>query len=109
MPNYIAFPLLMQVSKGMKFVGGESAALSRVYEYFWNKDLLRKYKETRNGMLGPDYSTKFSPWLASGCLSPRLIHEEVKRYENERLANDSTYWYRSLSIPVKSFGIHFLA
>uniref|UniRef100_A0A803PB08 Cryptochrome DASH n=1 Tax=Cannabis sativa TaxID=3483 RepID=A0A803PB08_CANSA len=80
------------VSKGMKFVGGESAALSRVYEYFWKKDLLKKYKETRNGMLGPDYSTKFSPWLASGSVSPRLIHEEVKRYEKERLANDSTYW-----------------
>ncbi|KAG5541104.1 hypothetical protein RHGRI_021099 [Rhododendron griersonianum] len=55
-------------------------------------DLLRIYKETRNGMLGPDYSTKFSPWLASGSLSPRFIYEEVKRYEKERLSNDSTYW-----------------
>ncbi|KAK3212947.1 hypothetical protein Dsin_017653 [Dipteronia sinensis] len=81
-----------KVSKGMKFVGGESAALGRVYEYFWKKDLLRVYKETRNGMLGPDYSTKFSPWLASGSLSPRYIYEEVKRYERERQANDSTYW-----------------
>ncbi|KAL2346832.1 hypothetical protein Fmac_000832 [Flemingia macrophylla] len=80
------------VSKGMKFVGGETAALSRVYEYFWKKDLLKVYKETRNGMLGADYSTKFSPWLAAGSLSPRFIHEEVKRYENERLANSSTYW-----------------
>ncbi|XLS78970.1 hypothetical protein HN51_063195 [Arachis hypogaea] len=57
----------------MKFVGGETAALSRVYEYFWKKDLLKVYKETRNGMLGLDYSTKFSPWLAFGSLSPRLI------------------------------------
>ncbi|OIW15057.1 hypothetical protein TanjilG_13984 [Lupinus angustifolius] len=81
-----------KVSKGMKFVGGETAALSRVYEYFWKKDLLKVYKETRNGMLGSDYSTKFSPWLASGSLSPRFIHEEVKRYENERQANSSTYW-----------------
>ncbi|KAK2661125.1 hypothetical protein Ddye_007658 [Dipteronia dyeriana] len=81
-----------KVNKGMKFVGGESAALGRVCEYFWKKDLLRVYKETRNGMLGPDYSTKFSPWLASGSLSPRYIYEEVKRYERERQANDSTYW-----------------
>ncbi|GAV63671.1 DNA_photolyase domain-containing protein/FAD_binding_7 domain-containing protein [Cephalotus follicularis] len=81
-----------KVIKGMKFVGGESAALSRVSEYFWKKDLLRMYKETRNGMLGSDYSTKFSPWLASGSLSPRFIFEEVKRYERERQANDSTYW-----------------
>ncbi|EEF34387.1 DNA photolyase, putative [Ricinus communis] len=78
--------------KGMRFLGGETAALSRVYEYFWKKDLLKIYKETRNGMLGPDYSTKFSPWLASGSLSPRFIYEDVKRYENERQANDSTYW-----------------
>ncbi|KAI4316237.1 hypothetical protein L6164_024236 [Bauhinia variegata] len=80
------------VTKGMRFVGGETAALSRVHEYFWKKDLLKVYKETRNGMLGPDYSTKFSPWLASGSLSPRFIHEEVKRYENERQSNSSTYW-----------------
>ncbi|XP_022142772.1 cryptochrome DASH, chloroplastic/mitochondrial [Momordica charantia] len=80
------------VVKGMKFIGGESAALSRIYEYFWKKDLLRIYKDTRNGMLGPDYSTKFSPWLASGSISPRLIHEEVRRYEREREANQSTYW-----------------
>ncbi|KAG8375306.1 hypothetical protein BUALT_Bualt10G0086600 [Buddleja alternifolia] len=72
------------VSKGMAFAGGESAALSR--------DLLRTYKVTRNGMLGPDYSTKFSPWLASGSLSPRFIYEEVKRYEKQRESNDSTYW-----------------
>ncbi|KAL7196197.1 hypothetical protein ACSBR1_036247 [Camellia fascicularis] len=81
-----------KVNNGMRFVGGESAALSRVNEYFWKKDLLRMYKETRNGMLGPDYSTKFSPWLASGSLSPRFIYEEVKRYEKERQTNDSTYW-----------------
>lgn len=81
-----------KVSKGMRFVGGESAGLTRVHEYFWKKDLLRTYKQTRNGMLGPNYSTKISPWLASGSLSPRLIYEEVKRYEKERHSNDSTYW-----------------
>lgn len=27
----------LQVVKGMKFIGGESAALSRIYEYFWKK------------------------------------------------------------------------
>ncbi|KAK1276834.1 hypothetical protein QJS04_geneDACA004104 [Acorus gramineus] len=78
--------------RGMHFIGGENAALARVSEYFWKKDLLKVYKETRNGMLGPDYSTKFSPWLAFGCLSSRYVYEEVKRYEKERQANDSTYW-----------------
>ena len=31
------FILLIQVSKGLRFLGGETAALSRVYEYFWKK------------------------------------------------------------------------
>nr|POF16934.1 cryptochrome dash, chloroplastic/mitochondrial [Quercus suber] len=88
-----AYSQSQNVSKGMKFVGGESAALGR--------DLLRIYKETRNGMLGPDYSTKFSPWLASGSLSPRFIHEEVKRYEKEREANNSTYWYPLIDANMK--------
>ncbi|XP_050363107.1 cryptochrome DASH, chloroplastic/mitochondrial [Argentina anserina] len=92
-PSLDQFGLQHQnVSLGMNFIGGETAALGRLYEYFWKKDLLSMYKKTRNGMLGADYSTKFSPWLASGSLSPRLIHEEVKRYEKERQANDSTYW-----------------
>lgn len=43
-------------------------------------------------MLGPDYSTKFSPWLAHGCLSPRTVHAELARYEKEHTANKSTYW-----------------
>ncbi|KAI4379841.1 hypothetical protein MLD38_006085 [Melastoma candidum] len=81
-----------KVDKGIRCLGGESAALSRVEEYFWMKDLLRTYKVTRNGMLGTDYSTKFSMWLATGCISSRFIHEEVLRYEKERVANESTYW-----------------
>lgn len=76
----------------LHFEGGETAALARLQDYFWQKDRLRVYKETRNGMLGADYSTKFSPWLAHGCITPRTIHDEVKRYEQERVANDSTYW-----------------
>ncbi len=61
-------------------------------EYFWQKDLLEVYKETRNEMLGLDYSSKFSLWLANGCISPRYIYEQVKKYEAERTQNDSTYW-----------------
>lgn len=74
------------------FGGGEAEAWRRVQEYLWQKDLLRTYKETRNGLIGPDYSSKFSAALAHGCLSPRSIYEEVQRYERERIMNDSTYW-----------------
>ena len=39
------------------------------------RDHLREYKETRNGLLGADYSSKFSPWLNEGCLSPRSLDQ----------------------------------
>lgn len=42
------------------------------------QDCLKEYKDTRNGMLGGDYSSKFSAWLAHGCISPRYIHSEVR-------------------------------
>jgi deoxyribodipyrimidine photo-lyase len=74
------------------FKGGETEAINRLNNYFWEKDLLKVYKETRNGMLGLDYSSKFSVWLANGCISPRYIYEEIKKYESERTANESTYW-----------------
>ncbi|SEG21417.1 DASH family cryptochrome [Algoriphagus boritolerans] len=80
------------VKSWMEVEGGEHSGIGRLRSYFWEKDLLKDYKETRNGLIGMDYSSKFSPWLALGCISPRLIYEEVKRYEKERKKNDSTYW-----------------
>ncbi|MEM6349077.1 MAG: DASH family cryptochrome, partial [Bacteroidota bacterium] len=76
----------------LAFSGGESQGFERLQTYFWENDRLRTYKETRNGLLGADYSSKFSAWLALGCLSPRKIYEEVKRYESLRKKNSSTYW-----------------
>jgi len=76
----------------MRFQGGETAALARLKHYLWDTDCLAKYFETRNGMIGPDYSSKFSPWLAHGCLSPTLVAEECAKYEHERVKNKSTYW-----------------
>ena len=51
-----------------------------------------QYKFTRNALFGVDTSTRFSPWLAHGCLSPRTIYAEVKRFEEEVESNESTYW-----------------
>ncbi len=76
----------------LEFKGGETEALQRLRHYFWEKDRVAQYKETRNGLIGPDYSSKFSPWLAQGCLSPKFIYHELKRYERERVSNESTYW-----------------
>ncbi len=85
-----SFPINVPIEQIFK--GGETEAINRLEDYFWEKDLLKVYKETRNGMLGMDYSSKFSPWLANGCISPRFIYDEIKRYEHERTANESTYW-----------------
>lgn len=74
------------------FKGGEIAGLQRLQEYAWNTKKLSYYKKTRNGLVGKDYSSKFSAWLANGSLSPRKIYHEVKKYESEIEKNQSTYW-----------------
>ena len=74
------------------FIGGETAALERLNDYLWGTDAITTYKETRNGLVGTDYSTKFSAWLSIGSLSPRQIYHEVKKYEQSKTANQSTYW-----------------
>ncbi|KIL42849.1 DASH family cryptochrome [Jeotgalibacillus alimentarius] len=76
----------------LRFRGGMTEGLKRIEHYFFKSDQLRIYKETRNGMLKEDDSSKLSPWLARGCLSPRMVMEEVRRYEDERVKNSSTYW-----------------
>ncbi|KAA5823427.1 DASH family cryptochrome [Algibacter amylolyticus] len=74
------------------FKGGETAALKRLNHYFFETKKLGFYKKTRNGLIGTDFSSKFSPWLANGSLSPRTIYWEVKKFETEHFKNDSTYW-----------------
>ncbi len=74
------------------FKGGETAGLERIRNYIWETENIRKYKKTRNGLLGESYSSKLSAWLSQGCLSPKRIYDEVKKYEDEHGGNDSTYW-----------------
>ncbi|MCC6458965.1 MAG: DASH family cryptochrome [Saprospiraceae bacterium] len=76
----------------LPFKGGETEGLLRLRHYLWDSNSVATYKETRNGLIGSDYSSKFSPWLAAGCLSPKFIYHEIKRYERERVSNESTYW-----------------
>ena len=85
-------PALQDPRAAIQFRGGESESYKRLNFYFFETQLISHYKETRNGMIGSDYSTKFSPWLALGCLSPREIYYELKKYESTFSANDSTYW-----------------
>ncbi|TVR14431.1 MAG: DASH family cryptochrome [Balneolaceae bacterium] len=76
------------------FKGGEDEAWKRLEHYFFETDSLRDYKYTRNGLLGANYSSKFSPWLAHGCISARSIYKQVELYEKKVHKNDSTYWMK---------------
>jgi deoxyribodipyrimidine photo-lyase len=83
----------LRLDKAMpKFEGGETKALQRVNYYLWESKLVSNYFDIRNGMLGGDYSTKLSVWLAHGCISPGYIWQEIGRYEKQRGNNKSTYW-----------------
>lgn len=75
------------------FRGGENAALERLQDWVFTQDCLKSYFDTRNGMLGANYSSKLSPWLACGCISARTVFWACKKYEKQRnIANKSTYW-----------------
>jgi deoxyribodipyrimidine photo-lyase len=71
------------------FKGGETEGLRRLQYYVWESGHLPDFKETKNDLFGNDYSSKFSAWLAQGCLSPKMIYHELKRYETEHFHTDS--------------------
>ena len=43
-------------------------------------------------MMGTEYSSKLSPWLANGALSPRTIYWQIRKFEEEMVKNQDTYW-----------------
>ena len=74
-----------------EFLGGEAKAKSHIQQYFARR-LVDTYKQTRNQLIGMDYSSKFSPWLALGSCSARAIAKKLAEYEKEYGVNDGTYW-----------------
>ncbi|WP_028121598.1 DASH family cryptochrome [Epilithonimonas tenax] len=79
-------------SSAFPFSGGETQGLQRLKSYFFETRNLSVYKDVRNGLLGKDYSSKFSAWFANGSLSAVSVYHEIKNYEAEFGSNDSTYW-----------------
>jgi deoxyribodipyrimidine photo-lyase len=82
----------MDHRSAIAFRGGETEAQKRLQHYFYETKAISKYKETRNELIGANYSSKFSAWLAMGCISPIIIYDELKKYEALHGANESTYW-----------------
>lgn len=78
----------------MRFVGGEATGLRHLHDYIWRRRGLAHYKATRNGLLNADDSSKLSPWLAVGALSPRRVFHETRRFEALVHGDENTYWLR---------------
>ncbi|MYM67606.1 DASH family cryptochrome [Pseudoduganella sp. FT55W] len=71
--------------------GGETAGRAHLASYL-QRQLPATYKQTRNGLTGLDYSSKWSPWLASGALSARYIVAALRQFEAAHGASDGSYW-----------------
>lgn len=72
----------------------EQLALERLNDYIWQQQAVSYYKTTRNGLMGDYYASKFSAPLATGCLSARYCWQHIMQFEQQHLANDSTYWLK---------------
>ena len=75
--------LTSNTKSAFPFKGGENQALDRIEHYFFQTKKLGVYKKTRNGLLGTDYSSKLSAWLANGSISARSIYKKVKEFEQD--------------------------
>jgi len=74
------------------FKGGEEQASNRLYYYLWESQSVSTYKETRNQMIGTDFSSKLSAYLALGNISPVQVYHALKDFEKQVIENQSTYW-----------------
>ena len=80
----------MDSRSAFKFKGGYNAAKERLDFYLWQSKKINFYKQTRNGLIGQDYSSKFSSWLSNGSISAREIFWEI------------TVSYTHLTLPTKA-------
>lgn len=79
-------------NSAVPFQGGQTQALNRLNHYLFETQNLSRYKQTRNGLIGADYSSKLSLWLANGSISARTIYEAVQKFERTVTKNEDTYW-----------------
>lgn len=75
----------------LPFKGGETNGLLRLKYYFWESNNIQHYEQTRHELMCSDCSSKLSPWLALGCLSPRFVYAELTRYEQEYGKSKATH------------------
>ena len=76
------------------FRGDEPTALARLQHYVVGSEGLRTYKASRNGLVGTEFSSKVSPFLAIGSLSVRRIWHTVLRYQEQHGADEGSEWMK---------------
>jgi deoxyribodipyrimidine photo-lyase len=81
----------VESNENFNFKGGETEGLRRLQNYLWEKQSINTYDDSRNELTGEDCSSKFSAWLSQGCLSPKMIYHELKKFETENGSSKSTY------------------
>ncbi|OCF42731.1 hypothetical protein I317_03462 [Kwoniella heveanensis CBS 569] len=103
-------------SSPIPFSGSEKAALDRLEDYIGHPpsssssdsdsgrgekgwvggNKARHYKETRNGLMGEGFSTKFSAWLSLGSLSPKeagwRIGQMLEALGRDKEVYKNVYW-----------------
>lgn len=91
----IELPAITPLASEQKrqFPGGALAAKRHLRGYF-STEYPSLYKQVRNSLDGWNHSTKFSPWLALGCLSVKQILSALAEYEQRTRRNESTEWIR---------------
>jgi deoxyribodipyrimidine photo-lyase len=80
------------VESAHPFTGGESSAQDRI-SHLIASGAMSSYKATRNGMLGRDFSTKLSAFLAQGYCTARQVHWAMMDFEEGKGAGKSVQGY----------------
>nr|POE79733.1 putative cryptochrome dash, mitochondrial [Quercus suber] len=69
------------VDSAHPFNGGSKTGEERI-RHLITSGAMSSYKDTRNGLLGLDFSTKLSAWLALGSISARQVHCRLLEFED---------------------------
>ena len=76
------------------FRGDEPTARARLQQFCLDSDGLRHYKARRNGLVGTEFSSKLSPFLALGSLSVRRIWQVLLEYQARHGADEGSDWLK---------------
>lgn len=90
-PEWLPQPPQQAVKHGCFFDGGENQGLKHLKQYF-SSNLPYIYKEVRNNLDGFENSSKLSPWLGVGCISPRQVVSNIYVAEQRKGKSSSTQW-----------------